>query len=595
MKLLLRYLAGYKGLVLLVLLLALIDQLFINLTPYIFGNHIIDPYANKVGYYRSHGLIRDFFRGIGFGVLEIVVVSTVAWIASTYKNYLVNIIIRKLGADLYADVQQHTLCLPYKEFEDQRSGEILSVLQRARLECENFITKFMNVFFVSIIKIGIVMVIAWPLSPVLPVFYFAGAVLLSVTTHLLTRKMKIVQKEIVADHNALSGSTTESLRNIELIKSLGLVAQEIVRLNAANKRILNKELVKIKSVRFITSLYGAFIQILHQAVIFILLVCLFYDKLTVGQLIMMQLYFYSMFGTLPELGGVIVSYRDVEASLNNLQSILVMPRETGPADPEHIGAIHSICVKEIAFRHRSAVYPVLDGVSFEIGLGETVAIAGPSGAGKTTVIKLLMGLYAPTEGRILYNGHDYHKIDIDEVRRQTGLVTQEAHLFSGTIRENLLFVNPAATDEMIIEALEQASCQRLLARSPKGLDTIIGEGGLKLSGGERQRLSIARSLLRNARLLIFDEATSSLDSLTEKGISDTIMRLTNRQRFITIMIAHRLSTIMFADRILVLDAGRIVETGTHSELIAQKGLYSAMWYQQTGGARDLVHHPVVEK
>ncbi len=220
-------------------------------------------------------------------------------------------------------------------------------------------------------------------------------------------------------------------------------------------------------------------------------------------------------------------------------------------------------------------------------LGETIAFVGPSGSGKTTLVKLLVGLYHPNKGHIYYNGHDEVNINYEELRHQMGLVTQDPQLFSGTIKENLLFVNPSASDEDISRVLSQASCNNLLARAEKGLDTVIGEGGLKLSGGERQRISIARALLRQPRLMIFDEATSALDSLTEEEISHTIRDITSRREHMTIMIAHRLSTIMHADRIFVLEKGNIVETGNHSSLIAEKGLYYAMWRQQIGERKEV--------
>jgi ATP-binding cassette subfamily B protein len=194
----------------------------------------------------------------------------------------------------------------------------------------------------------------------------------------------------------------------------------------------------------------------------------------------------------------------------------------------------------------------------------------------------LVGLYQAQTGGVYYSGIDSKEIDLDELRERIGFVTQDTQLFSGSIKENLLFVNPKATDEDIMNALERASCQNLLARAENGIDSIIGEGGVKVSGGEKQRLSIARALLRNPELLVFDEATSALDSLTEDEITQTIKKINKNHQAITILIAHRLSTIMHANRIYVLEQGHIIEHGKHDELLAEKGLYYAMWRQQIG-------------
>jgi ATP-binding cassette subfamily B protein len=224
-------------------------------------------------------------------------------------------------------------------------------------------------------------------------------------------------------------------------------------------------------------------------------------------------------------------------------------------------------------------------VSFEVRRGETVALVGPSGAGKTTLVKLLVGLYRPERGRILYDGQPHDRVDLARLRERIGFVTQDTQLFSGSIRENLLFVRPDASDAECLEALQRAACDTLLARAERGLDTLIGEGGVKVSGGEKQRLSIARALLRRPHLLVFDEATSSLDSLTEEEVTRTIREVARDRRVMTVLIAHRLSTVMHAERIYVLEHGCIVEKGRHDDLLDQKGLYYAMWRQQVGERR----------
>jgi ATP-binding cassette subfamily B protein len=244
--------------------------------------------------------------------------------------------------------------------------------------------------------------------------------------------------------------------------------------------------------------------------------------------------------------------------------------------------VNTLTFSNVTFKHLTANRNALNHISFETNTGETIAFVGPSGSGKTTLVKLLVGLYQPLEGDVLYNNILSKEIDIDQLREKIGFVTQDTQLFSGTIRENLLFVRPDATDEECMNVLQRAACQTLLARADKGLSTVIGEGGVKVSGGEKQRLSIARALLRKPDILVFDEATSSLDSITEEEITETIRNVSENENHITILIAHRLSTIMHADCIYVLEKGRIIESGRHLDLINQKGLYYAMWRQQIG-------------
>jgi ATP-binding cassette subfamily B protein len=250
-----------------------------------------------------------------------------------------------------------------------------------------------------------------------------------------------------------------------------------------------------------------------------------------------------------------------------------------------VGELTRLGFEKVSFTHQTATAPAVQDVSFELCRGETVAFVGPSGSGKTTLVKLLVGLYRPQGGRILYDGTPHDRVELEGLRERIGFVTQDTQLFSGSIRENLLFVRPDATDAECLEVLQRAACQPLLARAERGLDTLIGEGGVKVSGGEKQRLSIARALLRRPHLLVFDEATSALDSLTEQEVSRTIREVATDRRVMTVLIAHRLSTVLHADRIYVLERGRVVEQGRHEQLLEQKGLYYAMWRQQVGERR----------
>ncbi len=582
MKILLQYLKPYKWLITLALILAAINQVFSMMDPWIFGN-MVDKYA-----VHPHNFSRsDYIWGV-IGMLGMLIgVAMVSRIAKAFQDYFGNVIVQKFGAKIFTDGLQHSMKLPYQEFEDQRSGETLSILTKVRTDTEKFIISFINVLFGIIVGVVFVSIYSFRLHWSIMPIYLGGMLLLALLTSLLSKKIKIIQKTIVKETTSLAGSTTESLRNIELVKSLGLTQQEIDRLNKNTYKILGLELRKVKSIRTLSFIQGTFVNFLRQVIMFTLLWLVFRDKLTVGQVMALMFYSFFIFGPLQEIGNIILSYREAEASMNNFHELMNKVPEKYPEKPSHLGPIKELSFKNVAFKHRAASQKAIENISFDVRNGETIAFVGPSGSGKSTLMKLLVGLYRPQEGTILYNGMDENEISFEDLRNQIGFVTQDTQLFAGTIRENLVFVNPGAADEELHDVLDKASCTNLLARAEKGLDTMIGEGGLKLSGGEKQRLSIARALLRKPRLLIFDEATSSLDSLTEEEITDTIKEVSSRQNQITVLIAHRLSTIMHADKIYVLEKGNIIETGTHTDLLAEKGLYYAMWRQQIGERKNL--------
>ncbi len=580
MKLLYSYLRGYKPLVALALALATINQVFSLLDPLIF-RYVIDEYATRFQDYSTG----EFFRGVSLLLAAAVGVAFVSRVAKNFQDYVISVVTQRLGAQLYADGIRHSLDLPYSTFEDQRSGETLGKLQKVRTDVEKLIALSINVLFTSLVGIVFVMAYAFSVHWLIAPVYFLTIPLLAVLSSILSRKIKVIQKVIVAETTALAGSTTESLRNIELVKSLGLATQEVGRLNATTAKILALELRKVRYLRSLSFIQGTAVNFLRTSILFFMLYLIYAQQITVGQFFSLWIYSFFIFGPLQELGTVINTYRETEVSLANFDALLRTPKERRPETPVTIGPLVALAFDSVSFTHQSASSPALSEISFEVRRGETVAFVGPSGAGKTTLVKLLVGLYVPREGRVLYNGHPSTDVDLDRVRERIGFVTQDTQLFAGTIRENLLFVSPGASDADCLEVLHEAACESLLARADKGLDTVIGEGGVKVSGGEKQRLSIARALLRRPQLLLFDEATSSLDSLTEEGISDTIRAVATRGDAITVMIAHRLSTVLHADRIFVLELGRIVEAGRHSELIEQKGLYYAMWRQQIGERR----------
>jgi len=601
MKLLLTYLKPYKWLIVLALFLAAINQVFSLLDPYFFGK-MFQEYAvhpDSKGYYDSNNVFiatetrsqSEFIWGV-LGYLGILIsVAMISRIAKAFQDYFGNVIVQKFGAKLFTDGLRHSLRLPFQDFEDQRSGETLSILTKVRTDTEKFIVSFINILFGLLVGVVFVSIYAFTLHwSIMPV-YFGGIVLLSLLTGFLSKKIKVIQKTIVKETTSLAGTTTESLRNIELVKSLGLTEQEVKRLNNNTYKILGLELRKVKSIRTLSFIQGTFVNALRQVIMFMLMWLIFGHVILAGQLLTLTFYSFFIFGPLQEIGNIIITYREAEASLNNFHNLMIKAPEQKPDSPHNFGNIEELEFQNITFKHQTATQPALNNISFDVKSGETIAFVGPSGSGKTTLVKLLVGLYRPKEGKILYNNVDGNNIDFDTLRTQIGFVTQDTQLFAGTIKENLLFVNPNATDEEMLDALNKAACHNLLARADKGIDTLIGEGGIKISGGEKQRLSIARALLRHPHLLIFDEATSSLDSLTEEEITNTIKEVSSQREQITILIAHRLSTIMHADKIYVLEKGEVVETGTHENLISQMGLYYAMWRQQIGERKKIASQP----
>ena len=578
MKILYSYLKPHRKLLFFALLMATINICF-SLSDSIITGKLLQDCGVGIAKYKANET--GFLKSLFFWLALSLGAAMISRLTKNFQDYFTNSVIQRSGAAMYTDGIKKSLDLPFEDFEDQRSGETLSKLQKVRTDSEKLITLSISLIFQTIVGFVFVILYISRIDYRISFIFLIAAPIIAVLSSYLGKKIKIVSKKIIGETNALAGSTTESLRNIELVKSLGLTRQEEKRLNLNTLKILKLELQKIRFIRSLSFIQGTTVHFLRTSVVFALYYFLFGGKILVGDLLTMVFFTFFIFGPLQELSAFIIVKNESKVSLDNFSNLLNAKSEFRPAMPKLIGDIASLRFSNVSFKHQSAQQNAVEDINFTIKQGETVAFVGPSGAGKTTLVKLLVGLYPPKEGAVQYNGINAAEIDLLELRKQLGFVTQDAQLFSGTIRENLQFVKPNATDHELLDVLKRASCTNLLARAEAGLNSTIGEGGIKVSGGEKQRLSIARAILRNPNLLIFDEATSALDSITEEEINTTIRNISDQNR-ITVLIAHRLSTIMHADRIYVLEQGKIIEQGKHDALLLEKGLYYAMWRQQIG-------------
>ncbi len=393
MKLLLAYLRPYRGMVVLAIALAVINQVFSMLDPQIF-RIITDRYAMHIDTISRP----DFIRGVALLILAFIAVAMVSRIAKNFQDYYINVVSQSVGASMYADGIAHSLRLPFRAFEDQQSGAVLTQLQKARTDSRDMIAQSVNTVFISsltlLLVLGYSFFVHWSIAVMLIVMAPILAFLLSV----LGRRIKQVQTRIFGETNALAGSTTESLRNIELIKSLGLETQEIDRLNDTNNKILGLELAKVKTVRMLMFFQGTAINFFRAVFILQMLILLYLKLISIGEFLSLFLYSFFLFSPLGEIGNVVSKYAETRASLENVERILAQepaPTNPGGAVPD---GIESLEFAGVTYRHPGAREPALEDVSFSARSGESIAFVGPSGAGKSTLIKLLLGLYRPGLG-----------------------------------------------------------------------------------------------------------------------------------------------------------------------------------------------------
>src|SRR5215510_5908246 len=363
MQLLFGYLRQYRWLVGVALVLAAVNQTFSLLDPLIL-RYVIDRYATRFQEYTTG----QFFRGVSLLLLAAVGVAFVSRVAKNFQDYYINIITQRLGAELYSDGIRHSLELPYSVFEDQRSGETLGKLQKVRSDVERLISAVVNILFISLVGVVFVMLYTLRVHWLIASVYFLTIPVLGLLVSVLSRKIKKIQKVIVAETTALAGSTTESLRNIELVKALGLAQQEINRLNSTTGKILGLELKKVKYLRSLSFIQGTTVNALRTSILGLMLYLIFDRQITVGQFFSCWIYSFFIFGPLQEVGNVTNIYRETEVSLNNFETILKMQKEPRPARPVAVSSLRRVEFDDVVFQHQTATTRALDGISFNASL-----------------------------------------------------------------------------------------------------------------------------------------------------------------------------------------------------------------------------------
>ncbi len=515
-----------------------------------------------------------------YSALGLVVVVGIAKGVLYYSSRItVAVIARRAIVHLRRQLFEHLQFLPLRFFEDRRTGSLISnVLADTVLVRNIMVNDIGNIIVAPVSILGalvLMFLINWPLTLVTLILL----PIMAAGIYLAGKKIKQATAEAQERLGGVGSVLEETLGGIRVIRLFGMEQPQADKFEVENtsnaEANLQAEKVRALMVPLIEliSIVGFGLAILVGAREVLM------GRLQLEQLVNL-LVFVQLIGTnSTALFRLNSTLQQGSAAADRLFSVLDTERdeqdEPGAEDADRLEG--EITFDDVSFTYDGAE-SVLKHVSFTIRPGESVALVGPSGAGKTTVANLIPRLYEPQAGRILIDGVDIRRYTLASLRRQIALVPQETLLFSGTIRDNILFGNPEADAEQIQKAAEAAYADEFIARLPDGYDTVVGERGVKLSGGQRQRIAIARALLRDPRILILDEATSSLDSESEALVQAALKNLLQNRT--ALVIAHRLSTVRDADRIIVLSGGRIVEEGTHSELLSAGGAYSKLYRTQ---------------
>jgi ATP-binding cassette, subfamily B, bacterial len=578
-----RHATGHRRAVVTASVFSVLNKLFDLAPPLLIGLAVDTVVERQGSWLASVGVVdlRD-------QLLVLAALTAVIWVLESLFEYLFQLGWRNLAQtiqhELRVDAYAHVQDLEQAYFEDRSTGGLLSVLNDDVNQLERFLDRGANeilqvlttVFVISAAFFVVAPDIAWYAMAPIPVILW-GSIRFQ---RLLEPRYAAVREQV----GVLNASLSNNLSGIATIKAFTAEEREIARIDAESEvyRERNREAIRLSSL-FVPLIRMAilvgFLFILVLGGLRVLEGDLAVGTYSVGIFIVQRLLW-----PLTRLGETFDLYQRAMASTRRILDLLAVPaaitdgprRLPGPAQ----GAVRFDGVR---FSYASGG-EVLHGLDLEFPAGRTTAIVGATGAGKSTIVKLLLRLYDPQEGAVRLDGTDIRELHLTDLRAAYGLVSQDVFLFHGTVRENIAYGRPDATDAQVVAAAEIAEAHEFIAGLPHGYDTVVGERGQKLSGGQRQRVSIARAVLADPPVLILDEATSAVDNETEAAIQRSLAKVSRGRT--TILIAHRLSTVRHAHRIHVLEAGRVVEAGTHEELLDHGGLYAALWRVQTGDTVD---------
>ncbi|HEY1302107.1 MAG TPA: ABC transporter ATP-binding protein [Vicinamibacterales bacterium] len=540
-------------------------------------------------------LMDDVIRGGNWALLPKLALATgaatlISAATSFLNSQVLGVAAQRAITDMRKDVEAHVMRLPIRYFDSTKTGVLISRIMTDAEGIRNLVgtglVQLTGSIFTAIIAMGILLYINWTLTAITIIILgtFGGGM---ATAFKRLRPLFRDRGKINAE---VTGRLAETLGGVRIVKSYTAEKREELVFAKGAHRLFRNVAQSLTGVSAVTAFSSLVIGAIGIAMTLVGGNAIRHGTMTVGDLIMYLSV--TALVTMPviQLASIGTQITEAFAGLDRIREILDMPTEI-----EEDARRHSVerLTGDVAFDNVWFEYtegqPVLRGVSFTANAGTTTALVGSSGSGKSTLISLVMAFNRPTQGRVLIDGRDLEDLRLMDYREQLASVLQENFLFDGTITENVGYARPGSTIEEIKEACRIAHCDEFISQFPNGYDTIVGERGIKLSGGQRQRVSIARAILANPRVLILDEATSSLDSESEQMIQDGLRRL--RSGRTTFVIAHRLSTIRSADQILVLEAGEIVEHGTHAQLLALNGRYRQLHDKQYSFESDRFINP----